>query len=120
MNLVEAERDGAALRRDGFRIELPERVASRANAEAVVVGFRPEHLRLGRDGDVKIAAEVDVVEYLGDEQLVHLHAGEVDLVAKLPVDQAAQAGQDVTLTLPADKLHLFDRTTEESLDLESA
>src|SRR5215218_7053495 len=71
MNLVDAERDGTALRRDGFRIDLPERVASRANADGMVVGFRPEHLRLGREGDVKIAAQVDVVEYLGDEQLVH-------------------------------------------------
>jgi ABC-type sugar transport system ATPase subunit len=86
-----------------------------------VVGFRPEHLQLTsgerRDGEVRIPATVDVVEYLGDELLLHLHAGEVTLVAKVPVEQRARPEQDVTLTLPADKLHLFDRESEESLEL---
>ena len=62
-------------------------------------------------------AVVDVVEYLGDEQLVHLHAGGVELVAKLPVESQLQAGSEVTLTIELDKLYLFDRSTEEALPL---
>src|SRR3712207_8970258 len=51
----------------------------RSNGKGAVVGFRPEHLKIdageaARDGQVRIPATVDVVEYLGDEQLVHLHA----------------------------------------------
>jgi multiple sugar transport system ATP-binding protein len=123
MNLVPTEREGSKLRRDGFEVQLPERIAGHIDGGGVVVGFRPEHVRLagqpGADGDVRIPATIDVVEYLGDEQLIHLHAGETNLVAKLPVEQQARMGESVTLTLPAEKLHLFDRESEESLDVGS-
>jgi ABC-type sugar transport system ATPase subunit len=62
-------------------------------------------------------AVVDVVEYLGDEQLVHLRSGEIDLVAKLPVDPRLTAGQSVTLGVPAEKLYLFDPVSELALDI---
>jgi ABC-type sugar transport system ATPase subunit len=88
--------------------------------DGLTVGFRPEHLEL--DGGAvdasrgRIPAVADVVEYLGDEQLVHLHAGEVQLMAKLPVDGGrVNIGQDVTLAVPLDKLHLFDRKSELSV-----
>jgi multiple sugar transport system ATP-binding protein len=117
MNLVPVERgDGGRFAHDGFEIDLPEQVAGRAGRGAIV-GFRPEHVRIGsgNDGDVRIPAEIDVVEYLGDEQLVHLHAGDVDIVAKVPVEPRVRSGQDVQLRLPTDKLYLFDRESEESL-----
>jgi ABC-type sugar transport system ATPase subunit len=71
----------------------------------------------GNDANVRIPAVADVVEYLGDEQLVHLHAGEVDLVAKLSVAQRVSAGDNVCLTLPPSKLHVFDGRNEESIQL---
>jgi hypothetical protein len=59
---------------------------------------------------------VDVVEDRGDEQLVHLHAGEVLLMAKLPVDAGRiDIEKDVTLAVPLEKLHLFDRKSERSV-----
>jgi multiple sugar transport system ATP-binding protein len=129
MNLVPAEPSGdggrPALAHGGFRVELPERLAGALpSGKGAVVGFRPEHLDLARDGesrdgDVRIPATVDVVEYLGDEQLLHLHAGEVTLVARVPVEPRAQPGQDVTLTLPPKRLHLFDSESEESLELQA-
>jgi ABC-type sugar transport system ATPase subunit len=125
MNLVPVEPgEGGRFRHDGFEIELPERVAGRASG-GTVVGFRPEHLRIGEGaasaaGDVRIPATIDVVEYLGDEQLVHLHAGEVDLVAKVPVEPRVRSGQEVELRLPAEKLYLFDRESEESIALDGS
>ena len=126
MNLVPVQpaSDGGrpVLRHDGFVVELPERLASSLNSgDGVVVGFRPEHLELAsgepRDAEVRIPATVDVVEYLGDEQLVHLHAGEVIIVAKLSVEQRPKEGADVALAVPASKLHLFHPETEESIEL---
>jgi multiple sugar transport system ATP-binding protein len=122
MNLVPTEREGSTLRQNGFEVALPERLASRLDAGGAIVGFRPEHLGLAGDreddGSVRIPATVDVVEYLGDEQLVHLHAGDTNLIARLPVEQQAAMGQNVTLTLPVRKLHLFDRESEESIDVD--
>jgi multiple sugar transport system ATP-binding protein len=124
MNLVPTERDGSKLRQNGFEVELPERLASRLDAGGAIVGFRPEHVGLAGDGEhdgsVRIPATVDVVEYLGDEQLVHLHAGDTNLIARLPVEQQAAMGQNVTLTLPVRKLHLFDRESEESIDVDAS
>jgi ABC-type sugar transport system ATPase subunit len=64
-----------------------------------------------------VPAVVDVVEYLGDEQLVHLHAGEIELIAKVPVEPRLHTGQDVTLAVPLEKLYLFDRETEGALSV---
>ena len=126
MNVVPVDKssDGGrpVLTQNGFRVEVPERLASSLKTHELVVGFRPEHLQVASgDGHaVRIPATVDVVEYLGDEQLVHLHAGDVNIVAKLSVDERARPGDDVHLTLPPDKLHLFDRQSEESIEVAAA
>jgi multiple sugar transport system ATP-binding protein len=128
MNLVpvEAASDGGkpVLRHDGLDVELPERLAQVvADTKRLVVGFRPEHLELGdREGGgdmVRIPAEIDVVEYLGDEQLLHLHAGEVDLVARVGIEPRAKAGQSVNLVVPPDKLHVFDAESDDAIPLTS-
>jgi multiple sugar transport system ATP-binding protein len=127
MNVVEVEsatNDGRdLLTGKGFEVELPAGTLGRienGGAHGLTVGFRPEHAELaGSDagsGRARIPAVVDVVEYLGDEQLVHLHAGEVLLMAKLSVDSGrVDVGKDVTLAVPLEKLHLFDRKSERSV-----
>jgi multiple sugar transport system ATP-binding protein len=124
MNLVEVEvaetEDGRpSLRNEGFRVEVPERLLAsvRSGGDGLVAGFRPEHLRVGDAGagDARIPAVVDVVEYLGDEQLVHLHAGDVNIVARLDGGDRARVGEDVALALPIDKLYLFDGESREAL-----
>ena len=125
MNLVpvegHAENGKATLRKGDFRVEVPERLLSAVSGQGnrpLIVGLRPEHLEVA-NGDVsdaaRIPAVVDVVEYLGDEQLVHLHAGEVELIAKLPIESRLSVGQDVKLAVPIEKLYLFDAETEAAL-----
>jgi ABC-type sugar transport system ATPase subunit len=58
---------------------------------------------------------VDVVEYLGDEQLVHFTVADRTLVAKLPVEERLAPGDDLDLAVPFDKLVLFDAETELAL-----
>jgi multiple sugar transport system ATP-binding protein len=82
-----------------------------------IAGFRPEHVELG-DGRADAAhfdAAVEVVEYLGDEQLVHLSSRDETLLAKLPVEERVRPGDEATFAVPRDKLHLFDRETEEAV-----
>jgi multiple sugar transport system ATP-binding protein len=130
MNLVPVEasstdRGRPVLRNEGLGMELPERLGEAVGGkDRLVVGFRPEHLSIAtsdpEDGHVRIPASVDVVEYLGDEQLVHLHAGDVQIVARVSVEPRARAGQDVNLTLPPSKLHVFDAETEQAVPLPSS
>ncbi len=56
-----------------------------------------------------------MVEYLGDEQLVHLSAGDRPLLAKLPIEERLSPGGQCGFWVPRDKLHLFDEATEERL-----
>jgi multiple sugar transport system ATP-binding protein len=82
-----------------------------------IAGFRPEHveLRNGRGDTIDFEARVDVVEYLGDEQLVHMTRKDTPLQAKLDVEQRVNAGDVLTFSIPRDKLLLFDTETEERI-----
>jgi multiple sugar transport system ATP-binding protein len=81
-----------------------------------IAGFRPEHVRpvaAGAGDGYRFDARVDVVEYLGDEQLVHLVRKDTPLLAKLPVEQRVETGLDTEFAVPRDKVLLFDAETEE-------
>jgi multiple sugar transport system ATP-binding protein len=86
-------------------------------ADGRLAGFRPEHVRLGAGGDrsARLDATVEVVEYLGDEQLAHLRLGDRALVAKLPVEPRLLAGSRQTFTVPLEKVVLFDGASTEAL-----
>jgi multiple sugar transport system ATP-binding protein len=77
------------------------------------VGFRPEHVALGGGGpgEARWDAAIEVVEYLGDEQLVHMRVGEEDVLAKLPVEPRLAAGQQQTFSVPLHQVHVFDATS---------
>jgi multiple sugar transport system ATP-binding protein len=81
-----------------------------------LVGFRPEHLEPGGGGDgASFEADVEVVEYLGDEQLVHLRLGDVTVLAKLDVDQRLRQGDRSAFHVRADRLHRFDADSGQAL-----
>jgi len=86
-------------------------------ADGKLAGFRPEHVQLG-NGSAAAAhydATVEVVEYLGDEQLAHLRLGDTGIIAKLPVEPRLKAGNQQTFSVPLQKVILFDAESERSL-----
>jgi multiple sugar transport system ATP-binding protein len=92
-------------------------VAARPPGADLLIGFRPEHLDVtdGRGEVVKIPASVDVVEYLGNEELIHAQAEGNEIVALIPSDRNVKSGQQIELSVPIEKLHVFDPETEQSL-----
>jgi multiple sugar transport system ATP-binding protein len=82
-----------------------------------IAGFRPEHMRLGNGGGdgLRFDAEVEVIEYLGNEKLVHASREGTPLTAMVPVEDRVSVGDVVTFDVPRDKLHLFDAETEQAL-----
>ena len=60
-------------------------------------------------------ALVEVVEYLGDEQLAHLRLKDQEIVAKLPVDPRLEAGKEQTFSVPLQKVLLFDEESEQTV-----
>jgi len=75
-----------------------------------LAGFRPEHVRLGngRGGAAGYDAVVEVVEYLGDEQLAHLRLDDNAVIAKLPVEPRLTAGARESFSVALSDVHLFD------------
>jgi multiple sugar transport system ATP-binding protein len=91
--------------------------ADRPQGADLLIGFRPEHLDIvdGQADLVRIPAKVDVVEYLGNEELIHAQAEGNEIVALIPSDRRVKPGEQIELGVPLDKLHVFDPETEKSL-----
>ena len=79
---------------------------------AVVLGVRPQHLRLGEQG---WQASVVSNHWLGDEAHLALDLGGRRIVAVSPVRVAARVGETVGVTVPPEHVHLFDAATGNAL-----
>ena len=120
MNLVSASvRDG--------QVELgghPLRTTTTSHP-AVVVGLRPESLRLAPEGQPGVQVTVDFHEPLGSHALVHCVVGDhsvgvVDdrsdrIVVQAAPDIKPQPGQRLTLTAEPKDVYLFDAETGAAL-----
>jgi multiple sugar transport system ATP-binding protein len=82
-----------------------------------IAGFRPEHVHLGNGlpDAIHFDGQIEVVEYLGDEQIAHIAVDGAEVVAKLPVEHRLSGGTAQTFTVPREKLHLFDAETQQAV-----
>jgi multiple sugar transport system ATP-binding protein len=117
---LEGSGDSAILRAEDIAIPLPP--AFREGVAAVptrgfIVGVRPEHLDVAATGGDYATApsRADVVEYLGNEELLHLVVAGIDVVAIVSSERQVRMGDAITLHFPLDKMHLFDADTELSV-----
>ncbi len=124
MNFVQVttgrEGDRAVLHDEAFTVPLPDRfreAVGPTTGRALTLGIRPEHLAIGPVGDnaASVRTNVDVVEFLGNEELLHLRAGHHDLVAVVDARHRVRPGDVLDLGIPFDKVHLFDDETGDSL-----
>ncbi len=120
MNFVEVTVDGSGdsarlVGAGDWSIPMPARYRSAVPTSGgrLVAGFRPEHLEIGDAGGEtgSFRARADVVEYLGNEELLHVNATDQDIVAIVGSEHRVRPGDIVNLTLPLSKLHLFDGET---------
>jgi multiple sugar transport system ATP-binding protein len=122
MNFIEVSVPGGGttdLSEGGFHFPLPPsyREALQSSGDKVVAGFRPEHLDLGEmAGTVAtIKGTADVVEYLGNEELLHVTSEGQEIVAIVSSAHNVKSGDSVELRLPVSNLHLFHAETGASL-----
>ena len=83
-----------------------------------LAGLRPEHIEPGHsaaDGALRFDARVEVVEFLGDEQIAHLRVGDAELVAKLPADSSLAEHGEQSFEVASDNVFLFDAESGRSL-----
>ena len=120
MNLIEGRLDesGAVLICDDLRIDLSEILKDhpdRCREGALTLGIRPEDLRPTHDGKPSISGEVEIVEDLGSDRIIHLKCGDKELVVRLPGHASVRQGEILDLTADPGRLHLF--SGNERLDL---
>ena len=124
MNFLPVQMSGTGenveLKADGLTVSLPPAFRAAVGATTggtLTLGIRPEHLDVVPSGGLEATtqAKADVVEYLGNEELLHVIVAGVDIVAVVSAERNVRPGDVVTLHIPLDKIHLFDGTSEASL-----
>ena len=90
--------------------------AARAGAAKVILGVRPEHLRVepvseGSTDVPRPRASVELLEPLGHEQLAHLSGPTGALTARLDPAVRLTMGDWVHLRPDPARVHLFDAAT---------
>jgi len=112
MNLVSGKAEDGRFLLPGLAIALPAD-AGPGHVDSVLMGIRPEHLRLADDG---WPITVDLVEVLGDERLLYARLGEQAMVVR--TDDAIvrpQPGDMLKVRPLPGKLHWFDPGTGKRL-----
>ena len=98
----------ARLRLGGAEVAVPDPHEA-LSARDLVLGVRPEHVRLGDAGALR--GEVAGTEYLGSTQIVIVATAQGTVRARLPASTRVDVGEQVGLSFAADKLSVFDAGT---------
>ncbi len=114
-----------ALSGDGRRLDLPNAMhlplpgegCPRYSGKTVMLGIRPEHFALASKNEAIIRIEVDHVETLGADTLVHgsLNGETPPLTLRLADIRHFEKHQALHLNVPSEKIHLFDMETRQRI-----
>ena len=92
-----------------------ERMEVSINGEKVILGIRPENLKLTSEGQNTVKGEIYVVEPLGRDKLVNVKIGTNRIKVIAPQDYNGNMGENVFVRLDMDKIHLFSSEDGNSL-----
>ena len=105
MNILPLEAGEGGLRIKGTQ---GPAVARGQGAAPLLLGVRPEHVRLVRQG---VPAQVETVEYFGADTIVGARAGQGSLLIRVPGQLALKPGADVALGWDEADQYFFDEQT---------
>ncbi|SFS95861.1 ABC transporter ATP-binding protein [Halostagnicola kamekurae] len=130
MNFVDMNRRTEAgetvLQSDRFEYPISDELAADVDGSSdLVLGIRPEDIAIsdGAPTDAHdIEATIDVIEPMGDENIVYLRFENDDasletesMIATVGGMRQFESGQRVTAHIPEDAIHIFDASTGEAL-----
>lgn len=122
-----SEQNGAVrFRSDGLDVEVPGGKAQLLKKKGyigkeVIMGVRPEDFHeepvfLEASPNTIFSAHVDVTENLGHEMLLYLSGlGNDTVIARVDGRSTTRDGSDVRLALDMNKVHMFDKETEQNV-----
>ncbi len=108
---------------DNFKVKLTAdmgaQVADRVG-QPILLGIRPEDIYDSVEApnaspDVSLKATVEVVEPMGSEAYIYLTTGKSPFIARVDTHDHLVENTDVTMSFDMAKIHLFDKTTGETI-----
>ena len=118
--VIESDGASVAFRRGQMRVPLPSHLAPRlagAAGREVILGIRPEDVvthGIRTDGPV-LSGEVDTVLPVGSDRFLGLKVEGCDVFVRVDKQSQYRQGENVTLGLVPERLHLFDKASGDSL-----
>jgi multiple sugar transport system ATP-binding protein len=114
MNFLDCQADGAdAVALCGQSVRVPALRAEATREQRLVLGVRPEHVRLADDGGVR--GEVFGVEYMGARQVITVDTEAGRLRVRTGNAQRATIGETVGLAFDPGQIILFDPADQRAL-----
>jgi multiple sugar transport system ATP-binding protein len=102
-----------------FKYPVPEQYWEKAKdwASSLILGIRPQDVIVHTKATKKglITAMLELVEPLGDRQVLDLRVGDYLVKALASPDFEAELGDELWLEFPSDKIFVFDKKTERNL-----
>ncbi len=106
----------------GFRFRMADAYTNEvrnALGRELYLGIRPEDIHVGseweeQNPEMQFRTQVELVEPLGAEQHVLLSTDTDPITARVPPDLRVRPGDNLTVTLAPNRLHLYDGETEEA------
>ncbi len=127
MNFIPAKvirgEGGLWVKTSGMQLKVPaeyEPVVEKYIDKDVIFGIRPENVydkmfALTPDPKWTATVQVDVVEPLGSETILHVVAGEDSIVARVSAKTEAKEGLKMDLVFDMTTMRLFDKETERAI-----
>lgn len=119
---VDCASNGTYLKCGDFSIKLPEGKGGRSeikqyNGKEVIMGIRPEDIYddpafISSVPDCCSKVNIELVEMMGAETYLYFKIAGNDFTARVNPRSTARHGDTVTVALDANKIHLFDKDTE--------
>jgi len=119
---VVGEKDSLSLEWQNFKLPIPEALKERfekARGRDVILGIRSEHVHDKRTktyfpGAGTLKATVEVVEPIGSEVILIASCGCENIAARVDSQTDVRPHMPVEFLVDMNRMHLFDRVTEES------
>jgi multiple sugar transport system ATP-binding protein len=101
---------------------LDPKLLEKITGKAIVIGYRPEHAKIGlKDSDkkedfVSLSSKVEVYEMLGDVQNVYLNDGVNKAIIKAAPEKEIKIESSLSYYVNKKDLHFFDQASENAIE----
>jgi multiple sugar transport system ATP-binding protein len=119
MNFFDVSLQGTTLVASSFEYDISQewahQIRESGTTDEFVLGIRPEHIEVTKNQSASIQARLDVLEHEGSDNYLYLSKGDDEWTVRVDGNVRYESGTTVSLDLPAEHIHVFDKPTGENL-----